>query len=75
MTQQIQAAAMQPLFNPLAPEFIRNPYPAYHWLREADPVHRSPLGLVVATRHADVALVMRDPLWHDRVIRSPPAYL
>lgn len=61
MSQQAQALPTPMLFNPLAPEFIRNPYPAYHRMREVDPVHRSPLGLVVATRHADCALVMRDP--------------
>ncbi len=61
MTQHVQTSATQPLFNPLSPEFISDPYPTYHRLRELDPVHRSPLGLVLATRHADCALVMRDP--------------
>lgn len=61
MTQHVQTSATQPLFNPLSPEFISDPYPTYHRLREIDPVHRSPLGLVLATRHADCALVMRDP--------------
>ena len=60
MSQQSQAVYEAPLFNPLAADFIRNPYPAYHRLRSVDPVHRSPLGFVVTTRHADCALVMRD---------------
>ncbi len=60
MSQQSQPAAEAPLFNPLSPEFIRDPYPTYHRLRAAAPVHRSPLGIVLASRHADCALVMRD---------------
>ena len=51
----------EPLFNPLSPDLIRDPYPHYHRLRAAEPVHRSPLGLFVASRHADCSLVMRDP--------------
>jgi cytochrome P450 len=47
-------------FDPLSPEFIRDPYPHYHHLRANDPVHRSALGFFVASRHADVSLVLRD---------------
>ena len=47
-------------FNPLSPEFIRDPYPHYHDLRAHDPIHRSPLGFFVASRHADVSLALRD---------------
>ena len=60
MSQRAQAVQTEPLFNPLSPEFIRNPYPYYHHLRTTDPVHRSPLGFFVASRHADVNLVLRD---------------
>ena len=85
MTQHAQASAEPPLFSPLSPEFIANPYPTYHRLREADPVHRSPLGLVLLTRHADCALVMRDPRFgkdyvgrmtrrHGAKILDEPAY-
>jgi cytochrome P450 len=57
----LQAApAAEPLFNPMSPEVIANPYPHYHRLRETDPVHRSPLGFFVASRHADVAHILRD---------------
>jgi cytochrome P450 len=52
--------AAEPLFNPMSPEVIADPYPYYRRLREADPVHRSPLGFFVASRHADVAHVLRD---------------
>lgn len=48
------------MFNPLDPAFIRDPYPFYHQLRAREPLHRSPLGFVVATRHADIALLLRD---------------
>jgi cytochrome P450 len=50
----------EPLFNPLSPDVIANPYPYYHRLRTLDPVHRSPLGVFVASRHADVGFVLRD---------------
>jgi cytochrome P450 len=53
-------SATSPLFNPLAPEFIRNPYPHYERLRTTDPMHLTPLGMYVASRHAEVSLVLRD---------------
>ncbi len=63
----------EPLFNPLSPEFIRNPYPHYARMRTADPVHLSVHGSYVASRHAEVSLVMRDKRFGkdyvDRTIR------
>lgn len=59
MNEQVQPAG-DPLFNPLAPDFIRNPYPYYDRLRTIDPIHETPFGQFVASRHADVSLVMRD---------------
>jgi cytochrome P450 len=53
-------AAAEPVFNPLSPDFIRDPYPTYHRLRRDDPMHRSPLGMIMASRHADVAFILRD---------------
>jgi len=48
-------------YNPLLPEVRDDPYPTYHALREADPVHRSPfMDIWVLTRYEDVALVLRD---------------
>jgi cytochrome P450 len=55
-----QTALEEPLFNPLSPDFIRDPYPNYERLRERDPMHLSPLGFYAASRHADVSLVLRD---------------
>jgi pimeloyl-[acyl-carrier protein] synthase len=48
-------------FNPFLPEFHANPYPFYHRLRAADPVHRTPMGLWVLTRYDDVVSVLKDP--------------
>src|ERR1051325_6973851 len=48
-------------FNPMAPEFVADPYPTYHRLRTEDPVHESPLGFWVLTRYEDVAGILRDP--------------
>ena len=60
MNEHVQAAANRPLFDPLAPEFIRNPYPYYERLRAADPVHLTEHGMYVASRHVDITLVLRD---------------
>jgi len=49
------------LFDPFLPEFNADPYPFYHRLREADPVHQSPLGFWVLTRYDDCVMVLRDP--------------
>jgi cytochrome P450 len=42
-------------FNPFLPEFHADPYPFYHRLRAADPVHRTPMGLWVLTRYDDIS--------------------
>lgn len=60
MNELAQTANAQPLFNPLAPEFIRDPYPVYERLRTTDPMHVGPFGAFVASRHAEVSLVTRD---------------
>src|SRR4249920_132263 len=59
MNEHVQTANA-PLFNPLSPDFIRNPYPHYGRMRTTDPVHLTPLGMFVASRHAEASLVMRD---------------
>ncbi len=56
-------------FNPMAPEFVADPYPTYHRLRAEDPVHQSPLGFWVLTRYEDVVASLRDP----RMIKEPIA--
>src|SRR3954452_19748579 len=60
MNEHVQAATSAPLFDPLAPEFIRDPYPYYARLRTTDPMHLTPLGMYVASRHAEASLVLRD---------------
>ena len=60
MNEHVQAAATEPLFNPLSPDFIRDPYPHYERLRASDPMHLTAFGAFVASRHAEVSLVMRD---------------
>jgi cytochrome P450 len=57
------------VFNPMAPEFVADPYPTYRRLREEDPVHQSPLGFWVLTRYEDVVASLRDP----RMIKEPIA--
>src|SRR4029079_14517221 len=60
MNDHVQSAKSAPFFNPLSPDFIRNPYPHYERMRTTDPVHLTPLGMFVASRHAAASLVMRD---------------
>src|SRR6201997_3693078 len=73
MNEPAQAVAAAPLFNPLSPEFIRNPYPHYDRLRQLDPVHITAHGMYLVTRHADVTSVLRDKRFGkdyvDRTIR------
>lgn len=49
----------QAVFNPFDPAFRANPHPFYDALRNDDPVHIAPGGLVVLTRYSDVATVLR----------------
>jgi cytochrome P450 len=60
MNEHVQTATSDPLFDPLSPDYIKNPYPHYVRLREHDPVHVNAHGAFVASRHADVTLVLRD---------------
>jgi cytochrome P450 len=60
MNEHVQTAASAPLFNPLSPDFIRDPYPHYERLRNSDPIHVNAHGAFVASRHADVSVVLRD---------------
>ncbi len=54
------ATAPPPIFNPLSPDFIRDPYPFYRQLRGVDPLWMSPFGYRLASRHADIAAILRD---------------
>src|SRR6266404_9210617 len=60
MNEHVQTASSAPLFNPLSPDFIRDPYPHYQRMRTTDPVHLTPLGVYVCSRHAEASLVVRD---------------
>lgn len=74
MNEHVQGAG-GPLFNPLSPDFIRDPYPHYDRLRAIFPIHVTPFGQFVASRHADVSLVMRDKRFgKDFVERSRRRY-
>ena len=75
MNEHVQTTATEPLFNPLSPEFIRDPYPHYERMRTADPMHLTPLGMFVASRHAEVSLVLRDKRFgKDYVERTKRRY-
>lgn len=57
-TQDAADAAAQALF--FTTEGRTNPYPLYHQLRDANPVHRIELGWLL-TRYGDCWAVLRDP--------------
>jgi cytochrome P450 len=75
MNELAQTAATEPLFNPLSPDYIRDPYPSYERLRTTDPMHLTPFGAYVASRHAEASLVLRDKRFgKDFVERSSRRY-
>jgi cytochrome P450 len=75
MNEHVQTATTEPLFNPLSPEFIRDPYPAYERLRTTDPMHVTPFGVFVASRHAEASSVIRDKRFgKDYVERTQRRY-
>ena len=53
-------AEPRPVYDPRDPGFVQDPYPTYRALRERDPVHRSPMGPWVLSRHADVLEALAD---------------
>ncbi len=75
MNEHVQPATRDPLFDPLSPDFIKNPYPHYARLRETAPMHRTPFGNFVASRHAEASLVLRDKRFgKDYVERTKRRY-
>src|SRR5690606_18675503 len=48
------------VFDPLAPEFLADPYPTYQRLRDAGPAVRAGAAQWVIARHAQVAALLRD---------------
>src|SRR5947208_357781 len=50
------------LFNPLDPDVIRDPYPVYRKMREADSVYwHDQLGAWILTGHAECLKVLKNP--------------
>jgi cytochrome P450 len=50
-------------FDPMNPEFLRDPYPIVRRLRQDAPVHYTDFagGFWLVTRHADLKTIVRDP--------------
>ena len=59
MNKQFQPPKGTPLFNPWTPEFIADPFPSIIDCA-TDPMHLTPLGLYIASRHSDVTEILRD---------------
>ena len=69
MSDTSNAAPDEIEFNPLSPEFLKDPYPFYHLLRAKAPIHWFPLGFWVASRHADINLVLKDKRFGKRYVQ------
>src|SRR2546426_509127 len=48
-------------FNPFDPVFRADPYPSYARLREEEPFHQSPFGVLVLSRYADCLFMLQHP--------------
>ena len=57
-------------FNPLDPDYIKNPYPFLAELQDSDPVHKSASGAWVLTRYEDVLAAFSD----SRLGNDPSPY-
>lgn len=60
-------------FGLFEPASRANPYPVYHRLREQAPIYRSPTGIWILSRYADVATVLRDSRFGYGDPRAPRA--
>ena len=49
------------IYNPLSPGYVENPFAHFGEMRDADPVHHSPLDMWVLFRYDDVSALLRDP--------------
>jgi cytochrome P450 len=60
----------------LTPEFLRDPYPTYHALREQAPCKRLPDGSLFLTRHEDLWRIYRDTqtFSSDKTIEFRPKF-
>jgi len=54
-------ATAEVVYNPFEPGFIEDPYSRYAAMRDADPVHHSPLEFWGIFRYEDIARFLRDP--------------
>ena len=64
------AQSNQLLFDPQHPDFVRDPYPLFDYLREHEPVQRGATGAWVLSRYQDIA----DALVDARLGNAPSEY-
>jgi cytochrome P450 len=70
MSTMLDARPVPPVLDFGSAELIRDPWPAFAWLREHDPVHwNEALGGWCLTRYADITQVMKDPRFSSDRIR------
>ena len=66
------AAAGSLVWDPFDPAWREDPYAVYAELRASNPVHKSPLGFWVFTRHADCLAVLRDRRFSSDARKADP---
>lgn len=67
-SRTVREATQTTPFDPLDPELLRDPFPAYRALRADPEIRRAPVGAWIVTRHADVRALVRDP---DGLMQPP----
>ncbi|MGE3991572.1 cytochrome P450 [Pseudorhodoplanes sp.] len=74
--KEAEAAARAFDLKQLPADFIDDPYPYYHALREHDPVHRMPDGSYIITRYDDCETLYKDAKTYssDKKIEFHPKY-
>lgn len=65
-----QARFGKVLFDPQDPDFVRDPYPLFEYLRENDPVQRGATGAWVLSQYRHIAAALVDP----RLGNAPSEY-
>jgi cytochrome P450 len=77
-SKEVDAASIISQFSlrDLPDSFYTDPYPTYHVLRSADPIHRMPDGSLFLTRHRDLEAIYKDTarFSSDKRVEFAPKY-
>jgi cytochrome P450 len=71
-TSEASGGYLPVMLNPFEPGYFDNPYAQYAAVREQDPVHMSPIGVLMLFRYDDVYRVLRDPTLSVEIRHAKP---